>query len=119
MNRFTHHYDLDCPDCRGGRVVKAGQRNGHQRYKCKDCGKKFRKVIRIETPAESRKFDDELIGATIFEYFMGMSIRNSARNIKNRYGIPQPSTDTIFQWVKDYTEAATFTLRDAKAHSCG
>ena len=116
--RFTYHYDLDCPSCKGSQVVKSGMRNDYQRYKCQSCGKKFSKIIRIETPAKGRKYGDEVVGAALWQYFMGgMSIRNIARNIAFREGLSTPSTDTIFQWAKDYCEAATYALRDAKAHT--
>ena len=109
----TIAYTINCPACGDEHVIKTGNRNGYQRYKCNSCKKKFR----ADGQAEGRKFDDELIGATLFEHYQGLSIRNSARNIANRYGIPRPSTDTIYQWIKDYTEAATYALRDIKAHT--
>jgi len=99
-------------------VVKAGERNGYQRYKCQGCGKKFRKTIKIETPAEGRKYGDEVVGAALWQYFMGgMSIRNVARNIAFREDLPRPSTDTVFQWTKDYCEAANYAIRDVKAQT--
>ena len=106
-------YTIDCPACGDSNIIKTGNRNGYQRYKCNACKKKFR----ADGQAKGRKFDDELIGATIFEYYQGISIRNSARSIGYRYGIPRPSTDTIYQWIKDYTEAATYAIRDVKAHT--
>ena len=118
MAEFTHTYAVNCPSCGGSSVVKSGLRNGKQRYKCQGCGKKFRQVIRVETIAEGRKYSDETIGAAIFQYFLGgMSIRNIGRNISFREDLPQPSTDTIFQWAKDYLEAATYATRDVKAQT--
>ena len=115
MAEFTKviAYKVDCPACQGSHVVKIGERNGSQRYRCNGC----KKVFRADGKANGRKYDAELVGATIFEVVMGLSIRNSSRNITNRYGFPRPSTDTIHSWIKDYTEAATYALRDVKAHT--
>ena len=115
MVEFTRTitYTVDCPACQDSRVIKVGQRNGYQRYQCQACNKKFK----ANGQAEGRKYDAELIGATIYEVIMGLSYRNSARNIANRYDIPTPSTDTIFNWIKDYTEAASYALKDVKAHT--
>lgn len=115
MAEFTKviTYLVDCPACQDSRVVKIGERNGSQRYRCTGCKKSFR----ADGKANGRKYDAELVGATIFEVVMGLSIRNSARNISNRYGVPRPSTDTIFNWIKDYTEAGTYALRDVKART--
>ena len=32
---------MNCPICGSDRTKKKGQRNGHQRYQCRDCGRKF------------------------------------------------------------------------------
>ena len=89
---------IDCPRCGGSHVIKAGQRNGYQRYQCQTCKKKFRP----EELAEGRKYDAELIGATIRDYYMGLSIKQLAESIKDRYGIMEPSKGTIYGWISDY-----------------
>ena len=63
------------------------------------------------------KYSDEVVGAALHQYFGGMSIRIIARNIEFREDLPRPSSDTIFQWVKDYIEAATYATRDLKVQT--
>ena len=117
MTEFTvaKTITVDCPECQGSHVVKAGQRNGYQRYQCQGCKKKFRQG----GPAKGRKYDAELIGATIRDYYMGLSIKQLAESIADRYGIPEPSKGTIYGWISDYTDKATYALRDVKAHTSG
>ena len=109
----TTTYKVNCPDCDDAHVVKVGQRNGYQRYKCQGCDKRFR----ADGQAEGRKYDAELIGATVWDYYMGLSIKNLAQSIGYRYDIEEPSTATIYQWIKDHTEKGTYALRDTKAHT--
>ena len=113
MAKFAHYYDVDCPACRGGHVVKIGQRNGYQRYQCRECKKKFR----FDGQAEGRRYDATLIGATIRDYYMGLSIKQLAESIAARYGIPEPSKNTIYGWISDYTDKATYATRDLKAQT--
>lgn len=117
MTEFTvaKTITVDCPECQGSHVIKVGQRNGYQRYQCQDCKTKFRH----EGQAEGRKYDAELIGATIRDYYMGLSIKQLAESIADRYGIPEPSKGTIYGWISDYTDKATYALRDVKAHTSG
>ncbi len=30
---------MDCPRCQGGNLIKTGPKDGHQRYRCRDCGR--------------------------------------------------------------------------------
>ena len=41
MAKFMEERIVDCPHCQSERVIKKGRRNGHQRYECKDCRRKF------------------------------------------------------------------------------
>ena len=102
---------IDCPACGSGSVIKAGPRNGQQRYKCKECNKKFR----VNGTAEGRRYDVEVIGAVIRAYYAGMSYKQIAELMEDFLGIDEPSKDTLYQWVSDYTDAAIYTLRDVKA----
>ncbi len=117
MTEFTQTitYEVCCPSCGDSRVHKAGRRNGQQRYECRGCGKWFR----ANGTAHRRRYDAELIGATIDEYYSGMSVKQSAENIEHRYDIPEPSKDTLHQWTVDYTDAARYALKDVKANTSG
>ena len=109
----TKTYTVDCPRCGNGSVVKVGQRNGHQRLRCKSCGNTFRNGGQ----AKGRKYDAGLIGATIRDYYMGLSIKQLAESIADRYNVPEPSKDTVYQWISEYTDKATYATKDMKAHT--
>ena len=119
MAKIPVYIDVECPRCGGGDITKAGKRNDWHRYECGTCGKWFRNRVRVEDAAEGRKYGDEAVGAALYQYFMGgMSIRNVARNIAFPRGrFRRHPADTIFQWAKDYVEAATYALRDIKAQT--
>jgi len=118
MTKIPFEIEVTCPGCKSPDIIKASKRNGWHRYECKSCGKWFRNRVHLEAPAEGRKYGDEVVGAALFQYFMGgMSIRNVARNFAFREGLPRPSTDTVFQWTKDYCEAANYAIRDHKAQT--
>ena len=108
---ITTTYNVDCPACDDGNVVKVGRQAGQQRYKCKSCGKKFR----ANGKAEGRKYDAELVGATIRDFFMGLSLKQLAESIEDRYDINEPSKSTLYRWVSEYTDDAQYALRDVKA----
>ena len=95
----------------------AGKARGYQRYECKACGKFFR----ADGQAKNRKnaYGAELIGASIRDCLMGLSIKQVAESIADRYGIKQPSKDTIYQWPSDYTDKAKYALdlEDVKANT--
>ena len=112
MAKFWKEYEVNCPDCQSDQVIKSGERNGYQRYRCRRCDKWFR----AEGQAEGRKntYDAELIGATIRDYYSGLSIKNLAQSIEDRYGIKEPSKSTIYRWISEYTDKARHALRDVK-----
>ena len=113
MAEFTTTYTVDCPGCGSGRVIKVGKRSGHQRYKCRGCQKKFRD----HGMAEGRKFESEWIGAAIRDYYMGMSYKQIAEAMVTRYDIPEPSKDTIYNWVVEFTDDATHVMKGYPAHT--
>ena len=117
MAKIPFEIDVNCPGCHSPDIIKASKRNGWHRYECKSCGKWFRNRVQLENAADGRKYSDEVVGAALHQYFSGMSIRNIARNIQFREGLPRPSTDTVFQWIKDYIETATYATRDLKAQT--
>ena len=117
MAKFWKEYEVNCPACHGDKVIMAGQRNGYQRYRCRSCDKWFR----ADGQAERRKnvYDAEMIGATIRDYYGGLSIKNLAQSIEDRYEIPEPSKSTIYRWISAYTDQARHALRDVKAQATG
>lgn len=113
MAKFWKEYEVNCPSCLDHSVVKAGQRNGYQRYRCKACRHHFR----ADGQAKRRKnaYTAEMIGATIRDYYAGLSIKQLAESIKDRYDVPEPSKSTIYRWISEYTDKAKVALKDVKA----
>ena len=110
MAKFYEKYEVTCPSCNDGQVVKIGKRNGQQRYKCKACKKKFRANGKLH----GRKFDAEQIGAAIRDYYMGLSYTQISESMRDRYDISEPSTDTLFNFVEQFTHKATHMLEGHK-----
>ena len=112
---ITSTYTVTCPACDDGDIIKVGQRNGYQRYKCNACKKKFR----ANGTVEGKQFDADQIGATIRDYYMGLSFKQIAESMEDRYDIPEPSKDTLFQWVREYTDKASHIMKGHKAQTSG
>ena len=108
MAEFTQIITINCPDCASGDVVKNGQRNGYQRYLCRDCEKNFRTT----GEAHGRQYPAEVIGAAIDMYYSGMSYKQIAEHIETAHNLPEPSKATVFHWVHDYTQEASDTLAE-------
>ena len=70
---------VNCPSCGDGRVMKVGKRSGYQRYQCRGCDKKFRD----NGTTKGRQFNSEVIGATIRDFYMGLSYKQLAEGMKN------------------------------------
>lgn len=117
MAKFLEEIEVTCPECNSGQVVKVGKRNGHQRFKCQTCKKKFR----ISTPKPEHKvfnskFDAEQIGAIIRMHYMGMSYTQIAELMRDLYDI-EPSTDTLYNIVEQFTHKASCMMDGLKAHT--
>ena len=109
----TNVYTVNCPACHDHRVVMAGKRNGYQRYRCTSCKKWFR----ADGQAKHRKnaYTAEMIGATVRDYYAGLSIKQLAESIADRYDVPEPSKATIYRWISAYTDQAKVALKGVKA----
>ena len=110
---ITTTYTVNCPACGSERVVKVGKQSAHQRYQCGKCQKKFRDQEMVK----GRKFESEQIGAAIRDYHSGMSYKQIAEAMEDRYDIPEPSKRTIYNWVSDFAGVATDAMRDYPAHT--
>ncbi len=104
---------VNCPACGSGRVYKAGKQSGEQRYDCRDCKKRFR----ANGKAQGRRVPSEWVGAAIRKYYAGMSYKQIAEYMKDAYDIPEPSKATIYEWVRDYTQAAVNTMKNYPAQT--
>ena len=103
-------YTVECPslDCAAPhKVVRNGWRNGDQQYLCRGCGKKFAatgQALRKQFPADQ-------IAAAVDMYYSGMSYKQVAENMEDVFDVPEPSKDTVHNWVKGYTGLALRYLR--------
>lgn len=110
MAEFSITYNVTCPSCGDGQVIKKGQRNGNQRFGCKICGKWFR-----INKQEGRKFDAEQIGIAVRLYYSGVSYRQLAETFRDLYDIKLPSKRTFYRWVSEFTDKASYLLKDVVA----
>ena len=106
---------INCPECASEKVVKSGRQSGEQRYLCRGCNRRFR----ANGKAMKRRVAAEQIGAAIRMYYSGTSYKQIAEHLRDAYGISEPSKATIYEWVRDYTQAALDTMRDYPAHTGG
>ena len=113
MAEFTkmQTYRIHCPVCDSEKVVKDGTQRGQQRYRCKECRKKFR----ANGKASGRRMDAEMMGSAIRDFYTGKSYKQIAEGLKEEYDIPEPSKATIYEWVRDYTDEAKELTADMKA----
>ena len=107
----TQTYKIHCPTCDSEKVIKDGTQSGQQRYRCKDCQKKFR----ANGKAQGRRMDAEMMGSAIRDYYTGKSYKQIAEGLKEEYDIPEPSKATIYEWVRDYTDEAKEQTAELKA----
>ena len=95
MAEFTKTVTVNCPYCDSAAIVKYGRNStGHQRYRCKPCGKSF-----LDTGAvHGRKASSEMIGTAVRMYYGGMSYKQIAETLAATYDVPEPSKSlfTIF-----------------------
>ena len=110
MAKFTRTETItvDCPHCAAADVVKGGQRNGYQRYRCEDCGRKFRQG----NIAGGDRIPSEQVGMAIRLFYSGMSYKQIGETMADAFDIPEPSKGTIYGWVKEHTDRAMAVMQD-------
>ena len=87
---------VQCPKCGSIRVVKFGNYNGKQLYKCKDCKTKFREGLIKRT-----KYSPETITLTLDLYFSGLSLRKISRTVSDHFDI-NLAPMTIYRWIQRF-----------------
>ncbi len=87
---------VQCPKCGSIRVVKFGNYNGKQLYKCKDCRTKFREGLIKKT-----KYTPETITLTLDLYFSGLSLRKIARTLNDHFDLTLGAT-TVYDWIQRF-----------------
>ena len=113
MAEFADIRTVNCPYCGNSKVVKNGRRDGYQRYRCKPCGKQFKHTGELH----GRHAPSGRIGAAIRMFYSGMSYKQIAENLAERDDIPEPSKQTLYAWVKHYTDAAVEEMQSRPAQT--
>ncbi len=111
----TTSVSLNCPACSSERVVKMGKRNGYQRYLCREC----RKAFQDGGNTAGKRFPPEVTGTAVSMFYSGMSYKQIAEQLEQTFDIKEPSKATIYEWVRDYTNAAVDEMADHPAHTGG
>ena len=115
MAEFTKTYTFNCPYCAHDKIVKNGRQLGKQRYRCKSCGKQFNDTGAVG----GRHASAEQIGAAVRMYYGGTSYKQTAETLNDAYDIPEPSKETLYRWVTEYSEVAKDILDGFPAHTSG
>ena len=98
-----------CKYCGRHNVIRYGKYNGHQRFWCKDCKRKFADndaLPEMQTPIER-------IGSAISMFYEGQSLNSITRLTTQIYG-SYPSDSTIYRWISRFTKCAVKELKDYK-----
>lgn len=77
-------------------MVKFGNYNGKQLYKCEDCRTKFREGL-----LKKSKYAPGTITLTLDLYFSGLSLRKNARTLNDHFGLTLGAT-TIYDWIQKF-----------------
>ena len=105
--------EINCLYCSGEHVIRDGWQAGKQRYRCRECSKRF-----IDTGAvHGRRIPARQIGPAVGMFYSGMSYKQIAERLAGMYDMPEPSKSTIHGWVNDYTVAALEEMNNHPAHT--
>lgn len=103
-----------CKFCGSSNTIKYGKLGDTQLYYCKSCHSKFKDddtLFHMKTPANQ-------VTSALNMYYEGMSIKSTARNLKQEYG-NMPSTATIYEWIQKYTQYAKDSIKNHKPKKIG
>ena len=108
---------LPCPYCGAGRTVKNGRNRGDQWHKCRLCNRQHR----LEGSLHGRRFPPEIIAKALQLFYVGRTYRQTARDLEERFDIDYTaiSMETVYQWVKFYTEVAFRSMTARRAETGG
>jgi putative transposase len=87
---------IQCVKCGSIRVVRFGNYNGKQIFKCKDCKSKFREGL-----IKKVHYSPETITLTLDLYFSGLSLRKIARTLNNHFDLTLGST-IVYRWIQTF-----------------
>ena len=104
-----------CPYCGDARIVKNGKQAGKQRYRCKGCSKQFNDTGALH----GHRVPTNQIGAAVDMFYSGMSYKQIAEMMAKTFDMPEPSKDTLYNWVVNYTDAAVAEMTQHPAQDSG
>ena len=81
---------IRCKKCESPSVVKAGNVNGNQRYKCKNCGCQFQPNRKSGKPEGAKRLAQML-------YMFGLSQRSIAKIVKS-------DVHAVHRWIKKFAQ---------------
>jgi transposase-like protein len=87
---------VQCPKCGSIRVVKFGNYNGKQLYKCKDCRTKFRDGL-----IKKARYSPETVASTLDLYFSGLSLRKITRTLNDHFDM-NLGKSSIYRWIQGF-----------------
>lgn len=105
--------EVVCKFCGSDNVVKYGSYKGIQRFLCRNCGRKF---ADNDAP-EGMRYPAATIAAVLSAFYEGMSESGIRRHLLQTSGA-EPSTATIYDWIRRYTEEAMIAARPLRAQTC-
>jgi transposase-like protein len=85
-----------CPKCGSIRVVRFGNYNGKQLWKCKDCKTKFREGL-----LKKAKYSPETITLTLDLYFSWLSVRKITRTLNDHFDMTLGKS-TVYHWIETF-----------------
>ncbi|MGP8125666.1 MAG: IS6 family transposase [Nitrososphaerales archaeon] len=85
-----------CPKCGSIRVVRFGNYNGKQLFKCKDCKSKFREGL-----IKKARYDPKTITLTLDLYFSGLSVRKITRTLNDHFDLTLAKS-TVYYWIETF-----------------
>lgn len=87
---------IQCAKCGSIRVIRFGNYNEKQLYKCKDCRTKFREGL-----LKKSRYTTETIALTLDLYFSGMSLRKITRTLNDHFDLTIGAT-TVYDWIQRF-----------------
>jgi transposase-like protein len=85
---------VQCAKCGSIRVVKFGNYNGKQLFKCKDCKTKFRDGL-----IKKARYTPETITLSLDLYFSGLSVRKITRTLNDHFDMTLCKS-TVYHWIE-------------------
>ena len=110
MPTFAKIQHIACPHCGQADLYSHGQQSSKKRYKCRHCDKRF--YSRANT--ESRQHTPQTIGTAVDMYYDGVSYKRTAENVAAAFDVKEPSKQTIYNWVHDYSAALADATKGLK-----